>query len=93
MIYYSVPVVPWGPQALPTRQYRLLNTFLVLYGGDLTDVGTMCSGTEAPVLSTIALQKAFKRVFGYEWKIVHQFSAEKGAKKREFIKRFSDTVY
>ena len=50
-------------------------------------VGSMCSGSDAPILVAVALTKAMQNVLGVNVKVMHQFSVEKSRPKQKFLKR------
>ena len=69
-------------ERLSSKELAALKDFLQDFEMDL---GTMCSGTEAPVLVIKSLQKALLKK-GVILKFVHRFSCEWVKGKREFAK-------
>lgn len=49
------------------------------------DIGTMCSGTDSPLLVLQAISAALRTHSACGWAPAHSFSAEKDAKQREFL--------
>jgi len=76
--------------ALPPLQKRHLRDFMLANPHIL--VGTMCSGTDVPILAVISLQLALDMVFGLQWSFEHSFSFELSKPKRNFINKFVPDV-
>ena len=56
-------------------------------GGRPLRVGTMCSGTEAPVMALDMAAKAIHKLFGARIEVDHVFSSEIEPKKQSYIER------
>jgi len=89
-----------APRTLPAMLGRMLQK-LVNLEGSLPDgivrkrklrIGTMCSGTDAPVLVARALERALGERSGISFE--HAFSAEKDVTKQDFLRaNFPDCPY
>ena len=71
--------------ALPAYESHILCQYLKNKGP--TSIGTMCSGTDAPVISSRALAEAVNSHFSLGWNFVHEFSSEKKQSKQQFIQK------
>ena len=57
------------------------------------DIGTLCSGTDAPVLVLKAFRKAASKVLGLNIQLRHRFSCEKNSNKQEFLTTMSTLTH
>ena len=73
---------------LPRAELVKFCKYLAAHGAN--SVGSMCSGTDSPLLVLRALKESVGRKSGLAWPISHGFSVEKEKKKRHFLRRMFD---
>jgi hypothetical protein len=74
-------------QRTPADLRRHLRAYL--QDGGFSSFGTMCSGTESPLLVVSAMQVAFAEELELDWRPEHEFSSDSS----KFVQRFIDTMF